>query len=601
MSIQRTACALFAIALSLGSPQAVASDYELKRSLAGRLHQFAADLEARADEMVRRFETLTAAKDANALAGALEPDVLFFTTSGEHERYVTPLADADLIHIMIDQSLRRTVKNGRPCPEKTCSPISVLSPVEGQPYALCIANEVRSAAAEHAAEARDLAVNLPGMDTETIKDEVGAVFGSLSTGFTTKCSSIGMPASPMFAPTIQQNVAWGPACEVGTKTLPDGSAPLYHPQVASLMFEGRRNRKTSFCTGTLIAQNAVLTAAHCLCDTRPRSDDAGEFFPHAAACRRGVYAHNGQWIASLDPSGVSVFLQHAGEADIEEIVVHPDYQMTDALPRADLAILFLRTPVVDIPPAALWQTRLLSDAPRGVGAGFGFANPLDAAGRPSSLRTSPLTGLKLSTNLQTAPCSRFEQARRLICSDYVSRRTSQALGGPCHGDSGAPLFLSDGEGSSAVAGVITAGSSCDPGARAYSMEVFPFRAWIADALRRRPPSTANANKTPRQELCRLCKNCAVNERPGGPVDLANRATLKIRKGVRTLRVAANCTPSLSPWRLHVSLGSEEARCPAAARSAVAVCQTAVKQNQQWSIHIEGAPIQDCQIVATTFE
>ncbi|MFL5336559.1 MAG: trypsin-like serine peptidase [Geminicoccaceae bacterium] len=69
----------------------------------------------------------------------------------------------------------------------------------------------------------------------------------------------------------------------------DDRRPLLHPD-PSLDAVGRVNHGGSFCTGTLIAADQVLTAAHCLWDTREHRLVAPGQLHFLAGWRRGRYA-----------------------------------------------------------------------------------------------------------------------------------------------------------------------------------------------------------------------------------------------------------------------------------------------------------------------
>ena len=125
--------------------------------------------------------------------------------------------------------------------------------------------------------------------------------------------------------------------------------------------------------------NAVLTAAHCICETAVK-DPRGQFYRTASACVAGGYNRVGRGTSTLDPKNHKVFLQHAGLFDISHIVVHPQFRWTDDLPSSDLAILFLDSPVPGIAPMPLNSLRRLPPNTPAAAVGYGAHNPIGTTG-----------------------------------------------------------------------------------------------------------------------------------------------------------------------------------------------------------------------------
>ncbi len=211
----------------------------------------------------------------------------------------------------------------------------------------------------------------------------------------------------------------GPQQELGVQGRPIFyGAPDTDPAHAAVVALTQGPGFDYFCSGTLIAPDAVLTAAHCL-----------DQVPIAA-----TQVFFGDDVTS----GVGTYLQVASGA------AHPDY-----LPggeAADIAVLRLTEPapagVTPIPalPLALGLTR--SD----VGAQLQFS------------------GFGLTENGDDGSKLFVEQALEAICGgpDDCGRTVarafsySQAGGGPCSGDSGGPAFI-ERNGQEYVAGVTSYG------------------------------------------------------------------------------------------------------------------------------------------------
>src|SRR5215831_16328787 len=108
----------------------------------------------------------------------------------------------------------------------------------------------------------------------------------------------------------------------------NGSYTSLYPSTGALLFGSDPSSAWTWCTGTLIGCGTFLTAAHCVCD------------------------RSGPQCQSLDPASRSVFLQHAGFAQIASIAVPSEY----AYPVSDVAVVKLATPVTGVRPSRIDQT-----------------------------------------------------------------------------------------------------------------------------------------------------------------------------------------------------------------------------------------------------
>ncbi len=207
-----------------------------------------------------------------------------------------------------------------------------------------------------------------------------------------------------------------------------------------VMVLSRGGDHEGFCTGIVLGPRAVLTAAHCL---RPTRDMA---------------------VVYRDAADKPVLIAVAAA------VSHPLYRANAIAERQvsiDLALVETETPLDSrfTPPPlaegdgpAIGQDAIL--------AGYGVARE----GAPTSGGTLRSARLKVR-----APLSSI-----LLWADDAAGGA-----GACGGDSGAPLFLSDGE---TVAAVVAWTSGAEPGKRCGDVTqgplIAPQRAWIEATLAR---------------------------------------------------------------------------------------------------------------------
>ena len=81
---------------------------------------------------------------------------------------------------------------------------------------------------------------------------------------------------------------------------PNSKVTFGHPSTVSLLYDDGFKGHVSFCSGTLIASDVVLTAAHCFCHAGCEEIRGGRFYPTASACRKGRYRHAGEARGMLD-------------------------------------------------------------------------------------------------------------------------------------------------------------------------------------------------------------------------------------------------------------------------------------------------------------
>ena len=204
---------------------------------------------------------------------------------------------------------------------------------------------------------------------------------------------------------------------------PDGNA---HPNVGTMVIHGP-NGYFRFCSGTLIAPNAYLTAAHC-----------------AAYLKSRIAAG----VIEVDDVFVSFDTTNPLEAPatwhaVTSINLHPLYGLSPRRDRRfDVAVLVLAEPEMAITPATL--------APEG------YLEDLQAAGAfKGGVKSARFTVVGYGSQLSWPPPELFYGTdRRVATSGYLalsdgwlflSQNQAVGNGGTGYGDSGGPTFWHDEE------------------------------------------------------------------------------------------------------------------------------------------------------------
>jgi secreted trypsin-like serine protease len=216
-----------------------------------------------------------------------------------------------------------------------------------------------------------------------------------------------------------------------------GGATTAHPGVALLLAKlDGENQFTVHCSGTLVRQNVILTAAHCVCHPR--------HYPTGSVCRNGTETMDRAPL--LDASRWRVFLQHVGVRRVSRVEIDDSYQFDKDAVHGDIAVLVLSRPVTsiiptEIPPAADTASAWTG----GWVAGFGFsANPDNP--NASVLQQLVRPGLKSQGEITFADCDNpqklpFLDPKASLCSLYATAAGTSSQATVCGGDSGGPLWM----------------------------------------------------------------------------------------------------------------------------------------------------------------
>lgn len=245
--------------------------------------------------------------------------------------------------------------------------------------------------------------------------------------------------------------------QVATPEIVGGSVakPGKWPFVVSLVYRNTSsNLDAAFCGATLISPRDVLTAAHCLGETKK------------------VDIRNMQLLV-----GTQDLSTGGRRVEIQSATRHPSFDPVSY--DSDVAVLRLKAPITDIKPVAYIDSseaeqQYASPGTKAKTLGWGNTSSDDGPGVwPSQLMQ---VNVPLMTNAACQGFSGFEGVtERMLCAGYKKGGKDA-----CQGDSGGPLFVFDKPGKRYLqAGIVSWGYGCaqpkEPGVYA---RVSQFGPWI---------------------------------------------------------------------------------------------------------------------------
>jgi secreted trypsin-like serine protease len=181
------------------------------------------------------------------------------------------------------------------------------------------------------------------------------------------------------------------------------------------------------CTGTLIAKNLVLTAGHCECT----NDNV-----------RVIVGNN------VEGKGVNVARQ----------VRHPKYQTNNE--NNDLMVLVLESEITDVPPRKIAPSQMIDSATYARAVGFGNTDPAGTFG----YGTKRQVNVPIVSNSCQGSTNGQDDEKAYNCDPGLELIAGKPMlaKDTCTGDSGGPIYISDGQGNWLLAGATSRATPGQP-------------------------------------------------------------------------------------------------------------------------------------------
>jgi len=228
---------------------------------------------------------------------------------------------------------------------------------------------------------------------------------------------------------------------------PDGNG---HPNVGAMIVQEPDGVKYLYCSGTLIAPDVFLTAAHCT----------------AAAAAYGADPHD--VYVTFDPEYDENATLYRGTYSLNPNYGHDMHDLND------VAVIVLDEPITDITPATLPTEGLLDEMKKDhelkrqkfVTVGYGRLRD-DKTKGPHSIGDAGERYVAEQTFLALKPYWL-----------QISMNPSTGSGGTCYGDSGGPHFL--GDSNMVVSLTVTGDAWCRATDVTYRLDTDSARDYLAD-------------------------------------------------------------------------------------------------------------------------